>query len=76
MLTEYVSLVSKNILLLTIFNLTLVHRKQCMWTEELFFKMLKYSLAKKSIDIIAQDLNYDLLNMTEEKLLDIFTDQI
>ena len=41
-----------------------------------FFKMLKYSLAKKSTDIIVQDLNYDLLKMTEEKLLDIFTDQV
>ena len=35
MLTEYISLVLRNMLLLTVFTLTLLYRKQSMQTEEL-----------------------------------------
>ena len=35
--------------------------------------MLQYLLATNSLDIIAGDFNYDLLKVSENKLLDIFT---
>ena len=37
-----------------------------------FFQILQYLLANYSIDIIAQDFNYDILKVSENKLLDIF----
>ena len=37
-----------------------------------FFQILQYLLANNSIDIIAQDFNYDILKVSENKLLDIF----
>ena len=37
-----------------------------------FFQILQYILANNSIDIIAQDFNYDILKVSENKLLDIF----
>ena len=38
--------------------------------------MLQYLLARYSIDIIAGDFNYDLLKVSQNKFLDIFTDHI
>ena len=50
----------------------LVYRKQSMHLQE-FFQMLRYSLATKSIDIIAGGVNQDRLKVSQNKLLDIFT---
>ena len=50
----------------------LVYRKQSMRTQE-FSQMLQYLLATNSIDIIPRDVNYDLVKVSENKLLDIFT---
>ena len=58
-LTEYVSLVSRNRMFLT----------ECL--QE--FPMLQYLLV--TLDI-AEDLAYDLLKMSENKRLDIFTDHV
>ena len=41
-----------------------------------FFQMLQYLLAKNSIDIIAVDFNYDLLKVSQNKFLDIFTGHV
>ena len=41
-----------------------------------FSELMQYLLAAHSIDIIAGDLNYDLLKVIENKLLDIFTDHV
>ena len=41
-----------------------------------FFQMLQYLLARHSIDIIAGDFNYDLLKVSQNKFLDIFTDHV
>ena len=38
--------------------------------------MLQYLSATNSIDIIAGDFNYDLLKVSENKLLDIFTHHV
>ena len=38
--------------------------------------MLQYLLATNSIDIIAADFNYDLLKVSQNKFLDIFTDHV
>ena len=46
-----------------------------MWTQELF-QMLNYLPTSNSIDIIAGDLNYNFLKVSENKSLDIFTDDI
>ena len=48
----------------------LVSREQSMHMRE-FFQLLKYVLEKNSIDIIAEDFNYDLLKVSENKFLDI-----
>ena len=40
-----------------------------------FFQILQYLLANNSIDIIAQDFNYEILEVSENKLLDIFNFQ-
>ena len=53
----------------------LLYRKQSMHIRE-FFQMLQYLLATHSIDIIAGDFNYDLLKVSQNKLLDIFTDHV
>ena len=37
---------------------------------------MQYLLAANSINIIAGEFNYDLLEVTENKLLDIFTDHV
>ena len=37
---------------------------------------MKYLPAANSIDIITEDFNYDLLKVTEHKLLDILTDHV
>ena len=49
----------------------LVYRKQSVHMKG-FFQILQYLLANNSIDIIAQDFNYDNLKVSENKLLDIF----
>ena len=51
----------------------LVYRKQSMQMQE-FFHMLQYLLATNSIYIIAENFNYDLLKVSENKLLGIFKD--
>ena len=53
----------------------LVYRKQSMHIRE-FFQILQYLLATNSIDIIAGDFNYDLLKVSQNKFLDIFTDHV
>ena len=42
---------------------------------KVFFQILQYLLANNSIDIIAQDFNYEILKVSENKLLDIFNFQ-
>ena len=39
-----------------------------------FLQMFQYLLAANSIDIIAGDFIYDLLKVSQNKVLDIFTD--
>ena len=41
-----------------------------------FFQLKQYLLAANSIGIIAGDVSDDLLKVTENKLLDIFTDHV
>ena len=41
-----------------------------------FLPMLQYLLASNVINIIAGDFNYDLLKVSENKLLDVFTDHV
>ena len=41
-----------------------------------FFQMLQYLLATHSIDIIAGYFNYDLLNVSQNKSLDLFRDHV
>ena len=55
-----------------VFTLMLVYRKQSMHIKE-FFQMLQYLLATNSIDITAGEFNYDLLKVSQNKFLDIFT---
>ena len=38
------------------------------------FQMLRYRLATNSIDVIAEDFNYNLLKMPYNRILNIFTD--
>ena len=40
------------------------------------FQMLQYLLVTNSIDIIAREFNYDLLKVSENKLVDIFTEHV
>ena len=58
-----------------IFTLMLVYRKQSRHMQE-FFQMLQYLLATHSIDIMAGDFSYDLLKMSQNNFLDIFTDHV
>ena len=58
-----------------VFTLILIYRKQSMHMQE-FFQVLQYLLATNSIDIIAGDFNYDLLKVSQNKFLDIFTDHV
>ena len=51
----------------------LVYRKQFMRMQE-FFQILQYLPATYSTDIIAGDFNYDLLKVSQNNFLDIFTD--
>ena len=53
----------------------LVYRKQSMHVQE-FFQISQYLLATNSIDIIAGDFNYDLLKVSQNKFLGIFTDNV
>ena len=53
----------------------LVYRKQSMQTQG-FYQMLPYLVATCSIDVIAGDLSYGLLKVSENKFLDIFTDHV
>ena len=57
------------------FALMLVYRNQSMQKQE-FFQMLQYLVTTYYIDITADDFNYDLLKVSENKLLDIFTDHV
>ena len=41
-----------------------------------FCFVLQYLLSKNSIDIVIGDFNYDLLQVSENKLLDIFIDHV
>ena len=43
---------------------------------QVFFQMLKYLLAGNSIDIIAGYFNYDLLKVSQNSFLDIFTSHV
>ena len=52
-----------------------LYRKQSMQMEECF-QMLQYLVATYSIDIIAEEFNYDLLKVSENKFLDIFTNHV
>ena len=58
-----------------VFTLILIYRKQSMHIQE-FFQVLQYLLATNSIDIMAGDFNYDLLKVSQNKILDIFTDHV
>ena len=51
-----------------VFTLMLVYRKHSMRMQE-FFQMLQYLLATNSVDIVAGDFNFDLLKVSENKLL-------
>ena len=57
-----------------VFNL-IVYRKQFLRLQE-FSQLMQYLQATNSIDIIAGDFIYNLLKVTENKLLDIFTDHV
>ena len=53
----------------------LVYRKRSMDVQEIF-QMLHYLPTSNSIDIIALDFSYNRLKMSQNKLLDIFTNHI
>ena len=53
----------------------LLYRKQSVQMEE-FFQMLQCLAATYSIDITVGDFKCDLLKESENKFLDIFTDQV
>ena len=50
----------------------LVFRKQSLEMQT-FSQLMQCLLAVTSTDIVVGDFNYDLLNVTENKLIDIFT---
>ena len=50
-----------------VFTLMLVYRKHSMQMQE-FFQMLEYLLATNSIDIVAGDFNFDLLEVSKNNL--------
>ena len=52
-----------------------VYQSYTMHIQE-FFQMLQNLLATNSIDIIAGDFNYDLLKVSQNTFLDIFTDHV
>ena len=58
-----------------VFTLMLVCRKQSMEIQE-FSEILQYLVGTCSIDIIAGDFSYDFLKVSENRLLDIFTDHV
>ena len=58
-----------------VFTLMLVYRKQSMHMQE-FFQILQYLLATHFIDIMAGNFNYDILKMSQNSFLDIFTDHV
>ena len=58
-----------------VFTLMLFYRKQSMPIQE-FSQMLQYLVATYSIDIIVGDFNYDILKVSKNKLLDIFTGHV
>ena len=72
MLTECLFSFKKHVFVDRVLTLILVYRKQSMQAQ-VFFQMLQYLLATNSIDIIITgDFNYDLLKVSENKILDIF----
>ena len=62
-------------LLLAVFTLMLLYRKQSMQTEE-SFQILRFLLATNYIDILVGDFNHNLLKVSERNLLDTFTHHI
>ena len=62
-------------LLLAVFTLMLLYRKQSMQTEE-SFQILQFLLATNYIDILVGDFNHNLLKVSERHLLDTFTHHI
>ena len=43
---------------------------------QVFFQILKYLLAANPIDIVAGYFNYDLLKVSQNNFLDIFTSHV
>ena len=58
-----------------VFTLMLVYRKQSMQMQE-FFQIFQDLVETYYIDVKAWDFKYDLLKLSENKLLDIFTDHV
>ena len=58
-----------------VFTLMLIYRNQSLAMQE-FSQLMQYLLVANSIDIIAWGLKYDLLKVTGDILLDIFTDHV
>ena len=58
-----------------VFTLMLVYRKQPLGMQKLY-ELMQYLLVANSINIIGGDFICDLLKVTENKFLDIFTDQV
>ena len=58
-----------------IVTLMLVYTKTSVHIQA-FFQMLQYLLKSNSIDIIAEDFKYDLLKVSQNTFLDIFTDHV
>ena len=58
-----------------VFTLILVYRKQHLGIQEVF-QLMQYLPSANSIDTLAGDFNYVFLKVTENKLLDIFTDHV
>ena len=58
-----------------VFTLILVYRKQHLGIQEVS-QLMQYLPSANSIDTLAGDFNYVFLKVTENKLLDIFTDHV
>ena len=58
-----------------VFILMLICRKQSLGLQE-FSQFMEYLLAVNSIHIIVEDFNYDLLKVSENKILDTFTENV
>ena len=58
-----------------VFTLILVYRKQHLGIQEVS-QLMQYLPSANSIDTLAGDFNYVFSKVTENKLLDIFTDHV